>query len=90
VIRALILVSAAVVKKSVVSPRDLQVFVSESQTTSIQILSHRAAQMITGLMSNRTLICFFPSMAQRLPVEKIIVLRQIWVVVILRRSDEEF
>ena len=36
-IRALILVSAAVVKKSVVSPRDLQVFVSESQTTSIQI-----------------------------------------------------
>jgi hypothetical protein len=90
VIRALILVSAAVVKKSVVSPRDLQVFVSESQTTSIQILSHRAAQMITGLMSNRTLICFVPSMAQRLPVEKIIVLRQIWVVVILRRSDEEF
>jgi hypothetical protein len=90
VIRALILVSAAVVKKSVVSPRDLQVFVSESQTTSIQILSHRAAQMITGLVSNRTLICFFSSMAQRLPVEKIIVLRQIWVVVILRRSDEEF
>jgi len=56
--RALILVSAAVVKKSVVSPRDLQVFLSESQTNSIQILSHRVAQMITGLMSNRTLIRF--------------------------------
>jgi len=88
--RALILVSTALVKKSVVSPRDLQVFAGESQTNSIQILSHRVAQMINGLMSNRTLIRFFPSMAHRLPVEKIIMPRQIWVVVILRRSDEEF